>query len=124
MIGSPLHRLAARAALLGLLLAVVAAVPGVAIASLPAHPAPTHDCCAADAPPMPQGDCGTAPCCIEKPAPRTFSVLTGDALPFVLPATSVASLEPAVPETAPTRAAPSPHARSAPLHLLFVTFLT
>jgi hypothetical protein len=70
------------------------------------------------------GNCETAPCCIQKPAPRAPSVLTG--LNVVVPAAQIPVLEcpaPAAPEAAPVRAAIVPRTRSAPLFLLFATLL-
>jgi hypothetical protein len=105
-------------------LVLLTAVPGVAIASLPAQPPPTHACCMAPEGMPDSGGCETAPCCVQKPAPRAPSVLTG--VPVVVPAVEtplLACAAPAVPPASPSRAAIVPRARSAPLFLLLVTFL-
>lgn len=115
--------LPARPALAVLAVALLCALPGVAVASLPAHPAPTHDCCTAPEA-MPAGACETAPCCITKPSPRNPSLLTGDPAAPVLPAVeAVLLVAPDAPRTASAAAAVVPRARSAPLFLLFVAFL-
>jgi hypothetical protein len=107
-----------------LALVLLTAIPGVAIASLPAHPAPTHECCAAPEAMPPSADCETAPCCIEKPAPRAPSVLTGgDALAVPAVAAIQPDALPAPAASAPAHAPVVPRARSAPLFLLFVTLL-
>jgi hypothetical protein len=125
VIGRPLLRFGSRNAPLGLALVLLTAVPGVAIASLPAQPPPTHACCQAPGGMPADGECETAPCCIQKPAPRAPSVLTGalELAPAALVAPVIADAAPAAPEAVAASVAVVPRARSAPLFLLLATLL-